>query len=90
MLVVTVESTTLARVAYDEARAVLQLEFCSRAVYLYFDVPAAVHQALLGAASKGRFFNLTIRGRFPYRLISDFPNATPEVGVRADAVARRS
>jgi hypothetical protein len=56
MRVVTVESTTLATVAYDEASKVLQLEFWSRAVYLYFDVPTAVHPALLAAPSMGRYF----------------------------------
>lgn len=71
MCVVTVESTTLATVAYDEARELLQLEFCSRAVYLYIGVPAAVHEALLAAPSKGRYFNQTIRGRFCYRPILD-------------------
>ena len=35
MHVATVESTTLATVAYDEARELLQLEFCSQAVYVY-------------------------------------------------------
>jgi hypothetical protein len=72
MRVATVESTTLATVAYDEARQLLQLEFCSRAIYLYFGVPAAVHQALLDAPSKGKYFNRAIRGRFPYRPIADF------------------
>ena len=71
MCVVTVESTTLATVAYDEARQLLQLEFRSRVVYLYFDVPAAVHQALLAAPSKGKYFNQTIRGRFSYHPIPD-------------------
>ena len=66
MRVAMVESTTLTTVAYDEARELLQLEFCSRAVYLYFGVPPTVHQALLDAPSKGRYFNQTIRGRFPY------------------------
>jgi hypothetical protein len=69
MRIATVESATLARVGYDEAQELLQLEFGSRAVYLYFGVPAAVHEALLGAPSKGRYFNGTIRGRFPYRQI---------------------
>jgi hypothetical protein len=69
MRVATVESTTLATVAYDESRKLLQLEFCSQAVYLYFGVPSAVHQALLGAPSKGRYFNQTIRGQFPFRLV---------------------
>jgi hypothetical protein len=72
MRVATVESTTLATVAYDEARELLQLEFCSRAVYLYFGVPAAVHQALFGAPSQGRYFHRAIRGQFPYRPILDF------------------
>ena len=70
MHVAPVESTTLATVAYDEARQLLQLEFCSRAIYLYFDVPPAVHQALLEAPSKGRYFNRSIRGQFRYRPIS--------------------
>ena len=76
MRVATVESTTLLTVSYDEARALLQLEFCSRAVYQYFRVPATVHQSLLVAPSKGRYFNQAIRGHFPFRLISDL-DATP-------------
>lgn len=86
MRVAAVESTTLLTVSYDEAQALLQLEFCSRAVYQYFSVPAEVHQSLLAAPSKGRYFNRAIRGRFPYRLISDF-DAVPrraEISARCD------
>ena len=70
MRVATVESSTLVTVAYDEARSLLQLEFCSRAVYQYFGVPAAVYLALLSAPSKGRYFNHAVRGKFPHRVIS--------------------
>lgn len=66
MRVVNVESSTLLTVAYDETYRLLQLEFCSRTVYLYFGVSPAVHQALLDAPSKGKYFNRAIRGRFPY------------------------
>lgn len=71
MNVTAVESTTLAMVAYDEARELLRLEFRSRAIYQYFGVPAAVHAALLRAPSKGSYFNRVIRGRFPYALTSN-------------------
>jgi hypothetical protein len=71
MRVAPVESTTLATVGYDEARSVLQLEFRSRAIYQYFGVPAAVHEGLLEAPSKGSYFNRFIRGRFPYAQASD-------------------
>ena len=72
MRVAAVDSTTLLTVSYDEAQALLQLEFCSRAVYEYFSVPTEVYQSLLAAPSKGRYFNQAIRGRFRCRLISDF------------------
>jgi KTSC domain len=84
MRVATVESTTLLTVSYDEARALLQLEFCSGAVYQYFSVPVAVHQSLLAAPSKGRYFNQAIRGSFPHRLIPD-SEAAPR---RAEIPAR--
>ena len=64
-----VDSTTLATVAYDEQRGLLRLEFCSRAVYVYFGVPAIVHLTLLKAPSKGSYFNQAIRGRFPYQRV---------------------
>ena len=84
MRVATVESTTLATVAYDETRELLQLEFCSRAIYLYFGVPAAVHQGLLRADSKGSYFNQVIRGRFPYGLVSNCNADVPEEGLLAE------
>jgi len=65
-----VESITLRAFAYDDGREILQLEFLSRAIYHYYGVPAEVHEALLGAPSKGSYFNRVIRGRFPYVFIS--------------------
>ena len=76
----TVESTTLATVAYEDAQELLQLEFRSRAVYQYYGVPVAVYEALLRAASKGSYFNRAIRGRFPYRLVSSFHAVLPAEG----------
>jgi hypothetical protein len=61
-----VESSTLATVAYDQDRELLQLEFRSHAVYRYFAVPGAVHEALLAATSKGSYFNQAIRGRYRF------------------------
>lgn len=68
MNVTAVESTTLATVAYDDVRELLELVFRSGAIYQYFGVPATVHEGLLRAPSKGGYFNQVIRGRFPYFL----------------------
>lgn len=71
MIATAVESRTLATVTYDGARHLLWLEFRSRAVYCYFDVPPGVYQELMTADSKGSYFNRNIRGRFPYRRVTD-------------------
>ncbi len=83
MRATAVESTTLVTVSYDDARELLQLEFCSRAVYQYFGVPVGVHQSLLDASSRGRYFNQAVRGRFPYRLISVFGAAAKRAEIPA-------
>jgi hypothetical protein len=86
MRVTAVESTVLATVGYDEGPELLQLEFCGRAIYRYFGVPAAVHQTLLDAPSKGIYFNQAIRGRYPFCLIfegnANAPDAAVPVGCR--------
>ena len=71
MRIVAVESSTLAAVGYDTGGKLLEVKFISRAVYQYFGVPAAVHELLLSAASKGSFFHRSVRGRFPYRRLSE-------------------
>jgi hypothetical protein len=60
-----INSTILAAAAYDAHSERLQLAFRDRTIYQYFGVPADVYEALLRAPSKGRYFNLAIRGRFP-------------------------
>jgi hypothetical protein len=89
MKMTAVESSTLATVGYDESNALLQLEFRSRAVYHYFAVPAAAHEALLAATSKGGYFNRAIRGRYRYmrveaRPTESMPNS-PSSGQRGAA-----
>jgi hypothetical protein len=88
MDVTPVESTALTTVGYDQARELLQVEFRGRAVYHYFGVPAAVHQRLLDAPSKGSCFNQAIRGRFPFCLISGLNADVPNAQCRSGAVDR--
>ena len=66
MKTTAVESTTLATVAYDGDRQLLQIEFHDRTTYRYFNVPTEVHETLLRAPSKGSYFNRVIRGQFAY------------------------
>lgn len=77
MKITPVESSTLASVGYDESSDLLQLEFRSRALYRYFAVPAAVHQALLAATSKGRYFNQAVRGQYRFVRVGQSADGPP-------------
>jgi hypothetical protein len=62
-----VESTTLRSAGHDPKSAVLELQFRNGALYRYFLVPQQVYRDLMGASSKGAYFNQNIRGRYPYQ-----------------------
>lgn len=59
-----VQSSNLHEVGFENG--VLEIKFHSGGIYQYFDVPAHIHQALMTAPSKGRFFVENIRGVYRY------------------------
>lgn len=62
----TVQSSSVAAVAYDPATSTLEIEFTSGAAYHYTDVEAEAFLELLAASSIGRHFVQEIKGRYPY------------------------
>jgi hypothetical protein len=74
-----VESTTVSSVGYDAKAGILELEFCSGAIYQYLGVAAQEYQELLAAPSKGKYFNLHIRDRYPFRRLSGRKNVRVRV-----------
>jgi KTSC domain len=64
-----VQSSLLARVAYDNRRSILPVAFRNGVAYQYTGVPAEIYQRLLQADSKGAYFNRCIRGLYPYELL---------------------
>jgi hypothetical protein len=63
---ITVESTAVERVAFDERRRVLKIEFRNGRVYNYLDVPPRVYKKLMQAPSIGTFVNLEVKGTYEY------------------------
>jgi hypothetical protein len=59
-----VQSTALASVGYSKRLHALEIEFRNGAIYRYLEVEAAVHQELLNAPSKARFYDENIRGKY--------------------------
>ena len=61
---VDLNSSALARVAFDESRHDLHGEFHDGSVYVYRGVTAAVYLELLTAQSQGGYFNRKIRNTY--------------------------
>jgi hypothetical protein len=65
-----VESSCLTWVGYDAGTRVLDLTFRHGGVYRYFEVPPTLHESLLKAPSKGRFFAAELRDHFTCQRLS--------------------
>lgn len=62
---IRVRSSAITSIGYSRKRRVLEIEFRSGSIYRYHDVEPELYEALLNAASKGRFFSFNIRGAYP-------------------------
>jgi len=62
-----VVSSMMLSVGYDDAHAVLEIEFVTGTVYRYHAVPKREWTGLMEAPSKGRYFDAHIRDKYPTR-----------------------
>lgn len=65
-----VQADTLHSVGYAPCASILEIEFAGGEVCQYVGVPTSIHDGLMAAASKDRFFDQHIRDDYPYRQIS--------------------
>lgn len=64
-----IQSSDLASVGYDAKHRLLEIEFRSGGIYRYLEVPVEIHERLLAADSKGRFFAAHIRNQFRFERV---------------------
>ncbi|WP_306309345.1 KTSC domain-containing protein [Xenorhabdus anantnagensis] len=66
---VSVSSSNLHSVGYDQVTRTLEIAFHNGGIYQYDGVPANVHQGLMSAPSKGKYFHQYIKNVYPYRKV---------------------
>lgn len=65
-----VHSSSIRALGFSEDGNVLEVEFQTGTVYEYEGVPRAIYDALLGAASKGQYFDRAVRkGGYRFRRV---------------------
>ena len=67
-----VVSSMMRSAGYDEAHAVLEIEFITGHVYRYHAVPRRDWQGLMDAESKGRYFEAHIRDKYPTARVPNY------------------
>lgn len=69
----SLDSSSLLSVGYSGESGIMEIAFHNGSIYRYFAVPPEVHQALLAASSKGRYFNAAIRSCFRFERLRTLP-----------------
>jgi hypothetical protein len=67
IVIENVSSTVIDTIGYDPDRRELRIAFKSGRTYIYDEVPIDAYEALLGADSRGAYFNHNIRDAYEYR-----------------------
>jgi hypothetical protein len=63
---ITVDSSNISSIGYDEGSSTLEVEFKNGAVYQYFDVPLNLYEGLKNASSTGQYLAQHIKGYYRY------------------------
>ena len=66
---VSVSSSNLDSVGYDEDNFILYVRFLNGSEYVYKSVPKKVYEELLKSTSKGSFLHKYIKNKYPYEKI---------------------
>ena len=67
-----VPSSNILSVGYDLRASTLEIQFRDGAVYQYKHVPQSIHEGLMDAPSKGKYFHRFIKGLYTDELIRVF------------------
>lgn len=66
----SVQSSNISSVGYDQASSSLEIEFHHGGVYQYYGVPGHVYEGLMKAESKGSYFHHYIKlPGYPYKKV---------------------
>jgi hypothetical protein len=67
---VSVESSMIKKVGFDEIHHQLYITFHNDSCYVYFNVPKSIYEALIYAESVGKYFVENIKKVFAYRNVT--------------------
>jgi len=67
---ISVESSNIEKIGYDDQKRQLHILFLKKTHYIYYDVPVKTYEEFLASDSKGRFFAQFIKGMYAYQNVT--------------------
>ena len=67
---ISVESSNIEKIGYDDQKRQLHIIFLKKSHYVYFDVPNSTWEEFLANASQGRFFAQFIKGVYAFKNVT--------------------
>jgi hypothetical protein len=67
---ISVESSNIEKIGYDDQKRQLHIIFLKKSHYVYFDVPNNTWEEFLASDSKGRFFARFIKGLYAFQNVT--------------------
>lgn len=62
---ISIKSSNIHSIGYDEKSRILEIEFHSGGIYQYLNIEEEVYDKLMSASSKGGFFHRFIKDKYP-------------------------
>lgn len=66
---ISVESSNVEKIGYEESTQILRVKFLNGSVYDYKNVPIMEFEQLKNAQSIGSYLNRNIKGNYPYEKV---------------------
>jgi hypothetical protein len=66
---ISVISSNLCSIGYDDGEKILEIEFKNGSIYQYFGVPIFIYNSLLNSTSKGSYCHQNIKGKYQFRRV---------------------
>lgn len=67
---ISVISSNIASIGYEEESKTLEVEFKDGSVYQYYNVPLSEYEGIMSASSHGQYLHQHIKGNYSYEKVN--------------------
>lgn len=63
---ISVQSSDIREIGYDESLLILEIVFKEGSIYQYLDVPGVIYEEFIQSSSKGKYFHAHVKNKYRF------------------------